>query len=250
MIGLLLMPLSGHGQDKSDRLTFEVASIKPARPGEQGGLVKALPGGQEYTAQNEPIKLIISLMYKVPTWQITGGPRWLDTDFYDVEAKANHSYNLDDLHVMFQNLLADKFKLEFHKEVKEGQVYALVVDKTGSKMKVNDSGEDFNIPISGQDGVAIGTRVSMNYFCWWLGQRLQSAQRPVIDRTGLRGNYDFTLAFAPELPPNALQGLPPELLDRPTIFDALKQQLGLSLELQKGPIEYFVIDRVERPADN
>lgn len=241
-----------HGQDKPARLTFEVASIKPAKPGGRGGRIKPMPGGQEYTAQNVPMKLIISLMYKVPIRQITGGPGWLDTDFYNIEAKADHPYSIDDLHVMFQNLLADEFKLKFHKEIKEGPVYALMVDKSGSKMKVNESAQNFEIPIGGgKNGVITGTRVPMQYFTWWLGQVLQRDERPVIDKTGLDKNYDFTLAFAPELPPNfPKENIPPELLDRPTIFDALKQQLGLKLEAQKGPVEYYVIDHVEKPAEN
>ncbi len=234
------------------RLTFEVASIKPAKPGGRGGGIKALPGGQEYTATNVPVKLIIGLMYKVPLRQITGGPGWIESDPYDIEAKADHSYNLDDLHTMFQNLLVDEFKLKFHKETKEGPVYVLTVDKGGSKMKANDSPQDFEIPIQGsRGGVTIGKRVPMQYFCWWLGQILQRDERPVIDRTGLDKNYDFTLAFLPELPPGFNKdNLPPEMLDRPSIFDALKQQLGLKLDAQKGPVEFFVIDSIERPAAN
>lgn len=73
----------------------------------------------------------------------------------------------------------------------------------------------------------------------------------MIDKTGLDKNYDFTLSFAPDLPPNVpTDNLPPGLLDRPTIFDALKQQLGLRLEAEKGPVEYYAIDHVEKPAGN
>src|SRR5262245_40472382 len=72
-----------YSQGRPARLTFEVVSIKPAKPGGRGGGVKPMPGGQEYTAQNAPIKLLISLMYKVPLRQITGGPGWLETDLYD-----------------------------------------------------------------------------------------------------------------------------------------------------------------------
>ena len=91
---------------------------------------------------------MISLMYKVPGRQITGGPDWLNNQSYDIEAKADHAYSIDDLHVMFQNLLADRFNLKFHKEVREGPVYALVLDKSGPKLKVNDSPQDFKIPFS------------------------------------------------------------------------------------------------------
>ena len=249
LLAALIIPLQA--QDKPTRLTFEVSSVKPSQPGGRGGGIKALPGGQEYTAQGVPVMLIISLMYKVPMRQITGGPDWIRTDRWDIEAKADHSYNLDDLHVMFQNLLADEFKLKFHKETKEGPVYALMVDKSGSKVKVNESLQDFKIPISGGPDGVVGRRVPMPYFCWWLGQILQRDERPVVNKTGFEGNYDFMLSFAPELPPNASrENLPPGLMDRPNIFDALKQQLGLKLEPQKGPVEFYVIDGVEKPAAN
>jgi uncharacterized protein (TIGR03435 family) len=238
-----------HGQEKPARLTFEVSSIKPAKPGQRGGGIKPMPGGQEYKAQAVTVKLMISLMYKIPMRQIMGAPAWLENDLYDVDAKADHSYNLDDLHVMFQNLLADEFQLKFHKEIKEGNVYALLLDKSGLKMKVNDSPQDFEIPIQGGPNGIVGKRVPMQYLSWFLGGILQRDERPVIDKTGLDKNYDFTLTFAPELPPDfPKENLPPGFLDRPNIFDALKQQLGLKLEAQKGPVEYYVIDHVEKPA--
>ncbi len=239
-------------QDKPARLTFEVASVKPSPPGGRGGGIRAQPGGQRYSAQNVPVKLMISLMYKVPMRQITGGPAWIESDPFDIDAKADHSYSLDDLHIMFQNLLADRFKLKFHKEYKEGAVYTLSVDKSGSKMKVNDTPEPFDIPIKGsKDGVTLGTRVPMQYFCWWLGQILQRDGRPVIDKTGLTGNYDFTLSFVPDLPPDfPKENLPPGFLDRPSLFDALREQLGLRLQPAKGPVEYFVIDSAEKPSEN
>jgi uncharacterized protein (TIGR03435 family) len=73
----------------------------------------------------------------------------------------------------------------------------------------------------------------------------------VIDQTGLDKNYDFTLSFAPELPPNfPRENLPPGFLDRPSLFEAVRQQLGLRLEAQKGTVEYYVIDHIERPSAN
>ena len=92
----------------------------------------------------------------------------------------------------------------------------------------------------------------MEYLCYWLGLNpLRNEDRPVIDKTGLTGNYDFTLTFLPELPPEFDKSkLPPEFLDRPVIFDAVRSQLGLKLEPQKGPVVYYVIDSVEKPAPN
>jgi uncharacterized protein (TIGR03435 family) len=127
-----------------------------------------------------------------------------------------------------------------------------MVDKSGSKMKINDSDQDFKIPIlPGPDNVSVGKRVPMQYLCWWLGQQLMAEDRPVIDKTGLNKKYDFTLSFLPELPPNfPKENLPPGLLDRPSIFDALKEQLGLRLQAEKGPVEYYVIDHIEKSSEN
>src|SRR5271154_7217756 len=111
-----------------------------------------------------PVKIMISLMYKVPARQITGAPDWLDTSHFDIEAKADRSYSIDDLHVMFQNLLADRFNLKFHKEIKEGPVYALMVDKSGLKMKADGTGQALGIPILPAAGGGFsGTRVPMQY---------------------------------------------------------------------------------------
>ena len=114
-----------HAQGKPARLTFEVASIKPFKPvagGRGGGGIKPKAAGQGYDAVGVPVRLMISVMYRIPVQRITGGPGWLDSDLWTVEAKADRAYNTDDLHTMFQNLLADEFKLKFHKDTKEGPV--------------------------------------------------------------------------------------------------------------------------------
>ena len=239
------------GQEKSARLTFDVAVIRPSQPGVRGGGIKPLPGGNGYLVQNVPVKAMISLMYKVPGRQITDGPDWLNNEGYDIEAKADHAYSLDDLHVMFQNLLADRFNLKFHKEIREGPVYALAVAKSGSKMEVNESPQDFKIPITSPDYyVFVGTRVPMPYLCWWLEQQRLPEERPVINQTGLDKNYDFTLSFAPDLPDIPREKLPGGLQDRPLLSDALQEQLGLKLQPGKGPVEYYIIDHVEKPSEN
>jgi uncharacterized protein (TIGR03435 family) len=236
----------------SPRLTFDVISIHPSNPTEPGGFVKAMPGGQGYIAQTLPIKLLISLMYKIPARQITGGPAWLDSDLYDIQAKTDKPHNLDDLHTMFQNLLADRFNLKFHVEKKEGNIYALTIDPSGLKMKLNTSPPDYVIPIEfNGEASATGTRVPMDYLCWQLGQALQDDERPVINMTGLSGNYDFKLVFRPQLPTGAdATDLPPALRDRPDLFTALRDQLGLKLKPQKGPVTMIVIDHVDKPSEN
>ena len=213
-------------------LAFEVASVKTSDPATRGGGIRPLPGGQTYVATGVPLKLMIRLMYRITDSQIQGGPDWMNTDRFDVRAKAEKPSNIDELHEMFQTLLADRFQLKFHREMKTISAYALVVDKPG-KLKVSEATEPFEIPIKPAGfGKADGTRVPMSYLCWFLAQMLNL---PVVDKTGLDKFYDFTLSWTPELPPGVV--LPPGVelppTDGPTIFTALREQLGLKLESHK-----------------
>jgi uncharacterized protein (TIGR03435 family) len=244
-----------HAQTESQpqRLSFEVASIKPSEPGGRGGGIRAMPGGQTYVAQNVPLRLIIMLMYKITDSQIVGGPAWMDKDLYDIEAKAPKPSSLDQLHEMFQNLLADRFKLQFHRATKEIHAYVMTVDKSGSKLKENLSAEPFDFPIKpGGPGKIVATHVDMRYFCWWIAQRFNT---PVVDQTGLKGFYDFTFDWMPDLPPPPPPDAAPERIriqppDPGSMFSALREQLGLKVESRKAPVEVFVIDHVERPSAN
>jgi uncharacterized protein (TIGR03435 family) len=152
---------------------------------------------------------------------------------------------------MFRNLLADEFKLKLRKEVKEGPVCALTVDKSGLKMKRDEDPWDYEETFkTGLDGVTVGKRVSIRHLCYQIERILQGSGRPVIDKTGLSGYYDYTLASQPELPPGFdKERLPAAMRDRPSIFDAVREQLGLKLEAQKGPVTYYVVEHVERPAN-
>jgi uncharacterized protein (TIGR03435 family) len=233
------------------RLTFDVAAIRASNANTLNGGIKPLPGGYGYTAQNIPVKLMISLMYRIPMRYIKGGPDWLNSERFDVDAKADHAYSVDDLHTMYQNLLADRFNLKFHIETKEGNIYSLTVDPSGLKMKPNETPQDFNIPVNFSDNGFVGRRVPMPYLSWFLGQQLQDDGRPVVDQTGLKGNYDFNLSFTPPRPPEVARedaGAPPD--DRPSIYDALREQLGLKLQAERGPVTYFVIESIQKPSDN
>jgi uncharacterized protein (TIGR03435 family) len=240
------------GQDKPVRLVYEVASIKASPPGAPEGYVDPLPGGIGYNAKNIPVKDMLSVMYRIPRRQIVGGPEWLSSERFDIQVRADHPYSIDDLHIMFQNLLADRFNLKLHIETKAGPVYMLTIAKSGLKMNPVDAGKDRNIPITdGANHEYIGSRVPVNYLCFWLGQKLQNDQRPVVDGTGLTGTYDFKLTFRPQLPPDAsMEGSSPELDSLPSIFNAVKDQLGLELTPERGPVETLVIDHIEKPSEN
>jgi uncharacterized protein (TIGR03435 family) len=261
-LGLVNAP---RGLAQSAPLAFEVASVKPDPPDARGAGIHPMPNGQGYTARAVPLRLIVKLMYKITDGQIVGGPKWMDTDLWDIEAKAEHPSTLDQLHEMFQTLLADRFKLQFHRDTREISAYVLTVDKSGSKLKVNDSPDPFDFPIKpapgrppvGPAGVLlkiVGNRVPMSYFTWTLSGYLNNVS--VVDKTGLDRFYDLELQWLQELPPQAAAKATESASfaesgpDGPALSDALREQLGLKLERRKAPAEVFVIDRAEKPEAN
>ena len=251
---LINTPLS-RAQPQADLhpLAFEVASVKPSTPGGLVGGIKPMPGGQTYIATNIPLRLMMMSVYRISESQIVGEPSWMDTERWDVDAKAEHPSNLDQLHEMFQTLLAERFKLQFHREPKEIGAYVLSVDKSGAKLTPSDPKNAFDIPMKPGDrpGETIGISVQMSYLCWRLSLQLNT---PVVNRTGLDGYYDFTLV----LPPPPLErlnapGPTPAAVGSDLASDlstALRRQLGLKFEFRKTPVDVFVIDHVERPANN
>jgi uncharacterized protein (TIGR03435 family) len=237
-------------------LKFEVASIKPSQLGEARYGIRPAPGGERYVASNVTLKQMITVAYRIKADQVAGGPAWLDADHYDMNAKAEHPSSIEELHAMLQDLLADRFQLRFHRESKELPMYALTVDKDGPKLKPHEaqSGGDPWIDQTQDHFPQMtwhATFAPMDFFAWRLSLILD---RPVVDQTNLKGGYDFDLKFTQELPPNIQPGalLNGEPIDAsgPTIFDAIRRQLGLKLERQKGPVEILVIDRAEKPVEN
>ncbi len=235
-----------------NRLVFEVAAIHSVKPGSDRGFIRPLPGGNGYAVENMSLKTMIAVIYRVPAGQVSGGPAWIDTEKFSIEARSEKPANMEDLHTMFKNLLADRFGLEMHTDQKEGAVYELQVEKSGMKMKPDGDVPDLNIPINmTQPSVFAGVKVPMSYLCWFLSNQMRDDPRPVIDKTGLKQVYDFTLTFQPELPPGLTpEDLRPEIRKLPTLFDALPDQLGLRLVRAKGLVPQYVIDSAEMPSAN
>jgi uncharacterized protein (TIGR03435 family) len=240
----------------SPDLRFEVASLKPSTGHEQGGGIRPAPGGQRYVAVNCPIKLMIQVAYRVKAEQIVGGPGWLDTDRFDMEAKAERPSSADELHVMLINMLADRLQLKSHPEKREMQMYALTVSKDGPKLTPHEAANGGDTWIDETEAPFLHVRMKatyapMDYFAFRLSQLMD---RPVVDLTKLHGGYDFDLEYTRELPPGfpvggKINGEEPDT-SGPTIFAAVKQYLGLELRAQRGPVEVIVIDRAERPTGN
>jgi uncharacterized protein (TIGR03435 family) len=132
-------------QGQQPRLTFDVAAIHLSKPAVRGGGIKPLPNGTGYIVQNMTVKSMITVIYRIPPGRIQGGPDWFSTVAFDLEAKADRAYGLDDLHTMFKNLLADRFGLKFHTETKQGPVYELMIDRSGVKMKADGDVGNLNI---------------------------------------------------------------------------------------------------------
>lgn len=242
--------------EAQDPLTFEVASVKSAaRP---VGYIHQLPGNQTYSIEGAPVRLIMTVAYQVTDRQISGGPSWMTSDFFDITAKAARPRTSDELHVMLQHLLEERFHLKVRRETRQEPVWALTVDKGGSKMPVHDSEDKVHEPIGGQivrgsDGTVcfgnLGKNATMNYFAFFLSRGLD---RGVIDKTGLTGSYDVNLQYLPDRlglkgPDGGGPDISPDCSD---IFSALPKQLGLRLESTKGPVEHLVIEGAEKPTEN
>lgn len=231
---------------------FEVASLKPSVGAGRGG-VHTQPGGERYIANQATLKVLIMAAYRVRYDQVTGGPSWIESERYDLNAKAERPSTADEFRVMLQNLLAERFHLGFHRAAKEGPVYVLTVDSGGMKLKPHDAPESgiemkqpkpFHMQWS-------ATAVGLDEVAWRLSQALD---RPVVNHTELKGGYDFELSYTAEPPPNLPPGVlingEPIDMSGPNVFEALRKQLGLRLEGAKAPVDTIVVDRAEKPAAN
>jgi len=221
---------------------FEVAVIRPSASAPGAGTSFETFEGGRVRIQNEPVKLLLRVAFRLQNAQIAGGPNWLDTEPYDVEAKTGRPEKItpDQMGPLMQNLLAERFRLKFHREMRELPVLALLVAKGGPKLDTASEGEapgahTHNVPGGSQ---MVGTAVSMELLANYIGNRMG---RIVVDRTALSGSYDFTLNWAPDQAADSAA---------PPLVMALREQLGLRLESQRALLEVLVIDSIERPSAN
>lgn len=255
-------------------LTFEVASIKPSPPDEQHFMIQFQPGGG-LRATGVTLKMLITQAYDVREFQVSGGPGWINTERYDIVARPEHNADSDlppedprkmsdeqrktlgeQLRARLVALLADRFRLKVHRETQQAPAYALVVGKNGPKLKQAEAGSEARGRMRMGRGELNGDGVKLEFLAQVLANQLG---RPVVDKTGLTGNYDIKLAWTPDPgqpappplgPPPGLEPSPVPDPSGPSIFTAIEEQLGLRLESQKGPIETIVIDSVEKPSEN
>jgi uncharacterized protein (TIGR03435 family) len=235
------------------RPSFEVTSVKPANSSDPASVLYRLGG--RFTATSATLRALIGNAYDVREHQISGAPNWIDSARFDIDARAGNASRVDpgpggvrQMRPMVQMLLAQRFKLALHREIREEPVYELVVDKGGSKLRettTTSRGEG----TKGGKGEILGVAAAIPDLMYVLSQRLG---RSVIDKTSLTGKYDFKLTWPPD-PREA--GVPSPGADSPSasdpsIFAALQEDLGLKLQSARGPVEILVIDHVEMPDAN
>ncbi len=272
---LLIAPLTK--AQTQPKPTFEVASIKPS---EFDGHVAFNVQPGRFVVNSVTIKFLITMAYDIKAYQISDGPNWLDTATYAIDAKAP-GLNRDNLKLMIQSLLEERCKLKLRRETRELPVYSLVIAKGGHKLQrsKDENGNPLNeVPREAGRGAGrilqpgdpspAGTMMvgpgsfsagaaSIDQLVSFLSGPLG---RKVIDKTGITGLYNINLTWSPDSSQQDFTGLPkpPGFLPPqqsgentgPSVFTAIQEQLGLKLEPDKGPVDSFIIDGIEKPSEN
>jgi uncharacterized protein (TIGR03435 family) len=236
---------------------FEVATIKTSKPDEPNKFF--LLGRRRFKVANANLNDLITFAYGVHPKQVIGAPAWAETDKFDIEAEPDGEGvpSMDQWKTMLQKLLGERCKLSFHHDRKEMAVYILSVGKTGAKLAPS-LGNAMGLPGLGFRG-RIGGDVSafnatIGDFINFMTRNVK-LDRPLIDRTGITGRYDFTLDWTPDDSQFAGTGgklTPPAESPSPlpSLYTAIQEQLGLRLEATKAAADVLVIDRVEKPSEN
>jgi uncharacterized protein (TIGR03435 family) len=232
-----------------------VATIKPANDDAKSGRFIKMEGRTRFIEKDYTLKLLIAAAYELNPKTISGGPAWVDSEHFDIEAVTPGEVRptRDEQMAMLRALLTERFQLKFHREQKEFAIFALSVAKGGSKLKATATPDA--VPTVGP-GVVYPQKVVLpgrNASVAELASLLQRAvvDRPVVDRTGLTGRYDFDLDWAPDetqfggdvaAAPATAPSLP--------LVAAMEQQLGLKVEATRGAVSALVVDSAQQPSAN
>jgi uncharacterized protein (TIGR03435 family) len=236
--------------------TFEVATIKPTALDAKAGRYITMQGTNGFVAKYYTLKLLIAAAYNLSPKAISGGPAWSDSDHFDIVAltPGDTRPSQPEQMAMLRTLLSERFKLSFRREPKEFSIYALEVDKGGPKLKestaaASDPPQLISTVYPPARIHLPAKNVTMSDFVSLMQRAL--LDRPVVDRTGLTGKYDFDLDWAPdETQFGGEVPVAPADAQAPPFFTAIEQQLGLRLEATRGMVEALVIDHAEPPSAN
>jgi uncharacterized protein (TIGR03435 family) len=240
----------------SPRPQFDVASIKQRNDGATSSACCLGPGGS-LNAKNQRVSNLIGFAWTMKYYQLVGGPNWLESDRFDIEATTEGNPSQDEIKQMLQALLEDRFQLKVHRDTRELPLYALTLAKGGSRLQAFKEGDcvkyDPSTPTASSPGKPrdfcgfnILTQGRWNASGITIQQVVSAladiTNRPVVDKTGLSGLFNVHMEY-PE------DGLSPDSAG-PSIFTAIQSELGLRLESTKGPATVLVIDHVEKPSAN
>jgi uncharacterized protein (TIGR03435 family) len=276
LTALAATPAAQQAAAPSAAPAFEVASIKPNRSGSPRAVGLTLMPGGRVLAQNVPLHDLIRSAYALEESQLEGGPGWITSERFDLEARTSPDATADQARASTRALLAERFGFAGHTEVRQLPVYELRMAKADRSLGpgLRPSGPECRPatmpaglpaappPPTGA-GMPLGTgglicpggfllgrlsirSVDMPAFASALWRRI--VRRPVLDRTGLDGRFDVDLTYWSEF--ERVNGAPAPETGAPSIFTAVQEQLGLRLESTRGPVDVLVIDRVERPTEN
>ncbi|HEY6345558.1 MAG TPA: TIGR03435 family protein [Bryobacteraceae bacterium] len=262
IFGTLALLLSGAVWGQPAAPAFDVTSVRVNKRAHVPQVGQPPPrdrfgcSGNRFESIDNLLWRPIAWAYNVRFFQVSGMPRWAEGSpeaFFDIQAVTEAPVSVEQCRVMVQTLLADRFKLVVHRETKELPVYALVLGKNGSKLKeASDLDPSTPEPVGGfvrieKSTTRVSVRWSMAQLVDWLSlSTTRIDQRNVVDRTGLKGIYEFSLMY--ELFPEVAERLGRH--DKPDVFTAVQEQLGLKLESRNEPFEVVVIDHLERPSEN
>jgi uncharacterized protein (TIGR03435 family) len=230
-----------------------MASVKPVEE-TRGQLYNFSSSGPRVRYLGYTVADLVMEAYKVKNYQMTVAPSVVtpsgsEYGAYDIDAKAagDHPRTRSEFRLMLQALLAERFNLQLHRAQKQMAVYVLEVDKNGPKFK--ESGPDavpsYRQGVNGRNQTITAVKQSTDDLAQMIGGAF-SLDRPVLDRTGLTGSYNFTIEATPQFRVTVDD---PDLRSI-SVFTALRQQLGLRLEPRKAPVEVLVVDHIEKPSAN
>ena len=275
-LSCILLSLAAAVAQTTPPAAFEAASIKPSAPDARNTMIAMPPGGR-LEIGNMTLKEMIASAYRIQTYQISGGPAWLDSIHYDISAKSGKELKRDDVLLMLQSLLIDRFHLAIRREVRQLPVYALVLAHDPKRKRGEKRGESpgpklieskaggctepdpvnpFAVDQSrlcgnfelGPDGLVL-TGATIGSVTPMLSRLLGST---VIDRTGLTKTYDVSIEWTPDdfLSMRLPQGERPAHPTGPSIFTVFRDQLGIAFQPQKAPVEILIIQHAEKLAEN
>jgi uncharacterized protein (TIGR03435 family) len=217
---------------------FEVATVRPSPPNH--GYTSISPfGSDRFTAANASLSYLIQLAYSIDARnQLSGAPDWLDSEFFDINAEAADGAHLsyEQLQPLLQQLLQQRFHLVAHRETRNLPGYTLIVAKSTPKLRITKGGAPYGYIFAGK------LRLQNSDIDSLAGALVSPVGRPVVNKTGIQGNYDIKLDYAADGDTNS---------NLPSIFTALQEQLGLKLDSQKVPVQMLIIDHIDKtPTEN